>query len=372
MNNSANLDFFSQLDEPERLKRLTQRLTQKISRLKLGRRLRILEFCGGHTHVLLRHGIDETLSEVIEFVHGPGCPVCVIAQSRIDYALNLAEKEDIILATYGDLLRIPGSQGLTLQKLRALGRDVKMVDSSLATLKLAKDYPHRKIIFFAIGFETTTPHTAFLAKQIPQQGLKNLYLVSNHVISPIILAYLLEKGIHLDGIIAPGHVSAILGQSPWEEIAQKYHLPIVISGFEPFDLLTSLLLLVDAIEKETPTVLLQYDRVVRPEGNPLALSLIEEIFQVRETFPWRGFGLVPNSAYKFKEEWCFLDAEQIFPWEIKEENPKGCLCGDILQGKAKPWECKLFGKACTPKNPIGPCMVSGEGVCQAYFKYKLI
>ena len=371
MKNLKKSEVLTFLSDPKVLKTLLSRLKDKLSGLTLKDRIRILEFCGGHTHVILRHGIDEALGEWIEFVHGPGCPVCVIAQSRIDYALSLAEREDVILATYGDLIRIPGSNGLSLQQIRAKGKDVRIVDSSLATITIAKENPSKKVIFFAIGFETTTPHTAFLAKRIKEEGLKNLLIVSNHVISTEILDYLLIKGLKVDGIIAPGHVSAIIGAKPWQDLSLKHQTPMVVAGFEPFDILHALEHLVDLIKEKNATVEVQYKRVVKPEGNVAAQRLVEEVFEVRDIFPWRGFGYVPRSAYKFKEDFSFLDAEVIFPCKYEENTPKGCLCGVILQGKAKPWECMLFGRACTPKTPVGPCMVSNEGACLAYFKYRM-
>ncbi len=366
-----NSEVLTLLSDPKVLKPLLSKLKEKLSGLNFKERIRILEFCGGHTHVILRHGIDQALEEWIEFVHGPGCPVCVIAQSRIDYALNLAEREDVILTTYGDLIRIPGSNGISLQQVRARGKDVRIVDSSLATIAIAKETPSKKIIFFAIGFETTTPHTAFLAKRIKEEGIRNLLIVSNHVISTEILDFLLTNGLKVDGIVAPGHVSAIIGAKPWEEVSLKHQTPMVIAGFEPFDILLALDHLVDLIKEKKAKVMIQYKRVVKPEGNVSAQRLMDEVFEVRGAFPWRGFGYVPKSAYKFKEDFSFLDAEAIFPCQYEEKAPKGCLCGMILQGKAKPWECKLFGRTCTPRTPVGPCMVSNEGACLAYFKYRL-
>ncbi|MCS7150284.1 MAG: hydrogenase formation protein HypD [Caldimicrobium sp.] len=334
--------------------------------------LKIMEFCGGHTHSLLRFGLDELLHPEIEFLHGPGCPVCVLDESLLNYALELAWQRGIIFTTYGDLLRVPNLKGKSLLSLRAEGSDIRILSNAMEAFHLAKNLPQKKIIFFAIGFETTAPATAFVIKRAYEDGLDNLLVVSNHLLSIEVLDFLLSLDATpwMDGIIGPGHVSAIMGSNSFSEIARKYRIPIVISGFEPLDLVYAVDRLVDAVLRNDCEVINAYTRVVSPDGNLQAKGLLEEIFTVRDFFPWRGLGIVPRSAFAIKENFSFLDAERFFPKPIVEESHKGCICGRILQAKAKPRDCSLFAKACTPNTPIGPCMVSSEGACLAYFKYK--
>ncbi len=333
--------------------------------------VRIMEFCGGHTHSLLKYGLDVALSPEVEFFHGPGCPVCVLSLNRLELALKVAQEKDVIFTTYGDLLRIPNSEGISLLSLRAAGKDIRMLSNAMEALKIAKTNPSKLVVFFAIGFETTTPATAFLLEITKAEKIPNLKVISNHLLTPAILDYIFKKnGVYIDGIIGPGHVSAVIGAKAYEGVTAKFNLPMVISGFEPLDMLLALKLLVEKIFQRENGVFIAYTRAVTYEGNQKAKELMGRVFKVRKNFPWRGLGDIPFSGLALKEEYEAWDGERIFEIPDISEVSKGCLCGIILQGKAKPKECKLFGKLCTPGTPIGPCMVSSEGACLAYFKYK--
>uniref|UniRef100_A0A7V4N3K2 Hydrogenase formation protein HypD n=1 Tax=Thermodesulfobacterium geofontis TaxID=1295609 RepID=A0A7V4N3K2_9BACT len=372
MNYSNNLSsLWNNFKDPERVKNLVKLIKEEVERY--GKPINIMEFCGGHTHVILRNGLDELLKGYINFVHGPGCPVCVIALERLDLAMELAKIPEIILCTYGDLMRVPGSNRMSLLRLRAEGYEIKSISSALEALKLAMENPQKKIIFFAIGFETTSPHTAVLIKQAKELEVKNLWVVCNHILALVVLEYLLqskEKPL-IDAFIGPGHVSTITGSKAYEPIVKKYQTPIVISGFEPLDLIQAVYLIVKQMREGRCEVEIQYTRSVTPEGNIKAKEFLKEVFNIRKTFPWRGLGEIPYSAYEIKEEYQKWDGEKVFKVLVNSgrENPL-CLCGKIIKGLNKPPECKLFGKVCTPQNPIGPCMVSSEGACLAYFKYR--
>ncbi|MCS7278999.1 MAG: hydrogenase formation protein HypD [Thermodesulfobacteriaceae bacterium] len=369
--NSLNL-IWNNFKDPQRVKFLVKLIKKEIE--SLGKSLNLMEFCGGHTHVILKYGIDELLKDYVNFVHGPGCPVCVIALERVDLALELAKKPEILLCSYGDLMRVPGSKGHTLVSLRAEGYSIKAVSSSLETLKVAKEFPEKKIIFFAIGFETTAPHTAVLIKEAYKNKIDNLFVISNHILAVKVLDFLLksEKKPFVEAIIGPGHVSTITGSKIYESIVKEHNIPIVISGFEPLDLLQAIYLIVKQKRENRCEVEVQYTRSVTKEGNPKAQALLEEVFIIRDRFPWRGFGDIPFSAYGINSKYEILDAEKRFPLDISklEENPH-CLCAKVIKGIKKPTDCKLFKKICTPQNPLGPCMVSSEGACLAYFKYKV-
>jgi len=364
-------DLWNKFKDPQRVKKLVTLIKNEIE--KYGQPINIMEFCGGHTHVILRNGLDELLKDYVNFIHGPGCPVCVIALERIDLAIELAKMPDVILCTYGDLMRVPGSNRMSLLKLRAEGYEIRSISSALEALKLAIENPHKKVIFFAIGFETTSPHTAVLIKQAKELKIKNLWVVCNHILALVVLEYLLqseEKPV-VDAFIGPGHVSTITGSKAYEPIVKKYQTPIVISGFEPLDVIQAIYLIAKQIREGKYEVEIQYTRSVTPEGNIKAKEFLKDVFSIRKTFPWRGLGEIPNSAYEIKPEYENFDGEKVFKVSINsgKENPQ-CLCRRIIKGLNKPPECKLFGKACTPQNPIGPCMVSSEGACLAYFKYR--
>lgn len=334
------------------------------------RPVKIMEVCGGHTHTIYKYGVADLLPPGIDLVHGPGCPVCVIPMGRVDDAVFLARQEGVIFTTYGDMIRVPGSKG-SLQDARGQGADVRMVYSPLDALRIARQNPDRRVIFFAVGMETTAPSTAVTLLQARSEGIRNFYVFCNHVnIVPAIKALLDSPGMQLDGFIGPGHVSTVIGSRPFEYIARDYGRPVVISGFEPLDVLQSIQRILRQLQEGVPRVEIQYTRVVRPEGNPQALAAIARVFELRPFFEWRGLGSISRSALRLRPEWADHDAEQVFSVPgLRIADPKACQCGEVLKGVVKPWECKVFGTACTPERPIGTCMVSAEGACAAYYNY---
>ena len=359
-----------------KIKSLVKTIEREVRELKTP--LHIMEFCGGHTHSIMKFGIDRLLEGMVRFVHGPGCPVCVMPMNRIDLALEIASLQDTILCSYGDLLRVPGSRRKSLLNLRAESADVRMVYSCLDTLKIAKDNPDKEVVFFAIGFETTTPQTAVLIKKAKEMGLKNLSVVCNHVITPAAIQHILnapeirEIGkVRIDAFIGPGHVSVIIGTRPYHYFAEEFQKPVVISGFEPVDVLQSVLMIVKQLKEGRACVENQYGRFVSYEGNIKAQKLVAQVFELRKSFEWRGLGHIPYSALKINSRYREFDAEARFPVSLPtpREHP-ACICGKVIRGVALPTDCKLFGTVCTPSNPLGSCMVSSEGACAAYFKYR--
>jgi len=330
---------------------------------------RLMEFCGGHTVTIFRYGIRQVLPPTIDMVSGPGCPICVTANADLDKAIALAQTQDVIITTFGDMLKVPGSRS-SLQKVRAEGADVRMVYSTMDALKIAEGNPKKSVVFLGIGFETTAPTIAASILQAEQRGIGNYYVLSLHKLCPPVIRVILDSGeVKLDGLICPGHVSAIIGSHPWEFISRDYGIPCVVSGFEPLDILQCVDMLVAQIERGESKVEIAYRRGVHPEGNQQALKIIEQVFEACPA-QWRGIGEVLNSGLKLREEYQRFDAEFAFdidPGPTKE--PEGCICGDILRGVKTPADCQLFGKACTPQNPVGPCMVSSEGSCSAYYLY---
>jgi len=330
---------------------------------------RLMEFCGGHTVAILKHGIRQLLPPTIEMLSGPGCPVCVTDNADLDKAIALAQIPGVILTTFGDMLKVPGSRS-SLQKARADGADVRIVYSTIDALQIAQENPDKGVVFLGIGFETTAPTIAASVLQAEQEGISNYYVLSLHKLCPPVIKALLDSGeVRLDGLICPGHVSAIIGSRPWEFIARDYSIPCVVSGFEPLDVLQSVDMLVAQIESGRSEIEIAYRRGVRPEGNRQALELMERVFEVCPA-RWRGMGLVAHSGLRLKPEFERFDAELAFkinPGPVVE--PKGCLCGDILRGVKTPQDCRLFAKVCTPESPVGPCMVSSEGSCAAYYLY---
>jgi len=328
-----------------------------------------MEFCGGHTTTIFRYGIRQTLPKTIELVSGPGCPVCVTANAELDKAIVLSQIPEVIIATFGDMIKVPGSRS-SLQKEKANGAEIRIVYSTMDALQIAEENPTESVIFLGIGFETTAPTIAASILQAEERGIKNYYILSMHKFCPPVIRALLDSGeVKLNGLICPGHVSAIIGSHPWEFIARDYGIPCVVSGFEPLDILQCVDMLVAQIEKGESKVEIAYRRGVRPEGNREALKLIEQVFEPYPT-EWRGIGVIPDSGLKLKKEYQSFDAELAFdidPGPTYE--PKGCICGDILRGVKTPADCKLFGKACTPEYPVGPCMVSSEGSCSTYYLY---
>ena len=338
----------------------------------------LMEFCGGHTHAIFRYGVQDLLPANVHLVHGPGCPVCVLPISRLDMAIELAEVPDVILCSYGDMMRVPGSRKRSLLKSRAQGRDVRMVYSCAETIQIAQDNPDKEVVFFAIGFETTTPPTAVAIKQAEGLGLKNFSVFCNHVLTPSAIQSILDSpdvrklgNVRVDGFIGPSHVSTIIGSRPYDFFAQEYQRPVVIAGFEPLDVLQAIGMLVRQLNEGRAEVENQFTRGVTHAGNLKAQALVAEIFELRRSFEWRGLGVVPYSGLRIKKSYAPFDAEVRFPLVQKPapEN-KACECGAILRGVKKPTDCKIFGTVCTPQNPIGSCMVSSEGACAAYYKYR--
>lgn len=341
------------------------------------RHYNLMEFCGGHTHAIFRYGVQDLMPANVEFIHGPGCPVCVLPIGRIDNAISLALEHEVILCTYGDMLRVPASGRRSLLKIKAEGADVRMVYSTLDALKIARENPDREVVFFAIGFETTTPPTAVAVKQAQAQGLKNFSVFCNHVLTPAAIQNILESPevrevgrVPIDGFFGPSHVSSIIGSRPYEFFAEEFQKPVVIAGFEPLDVMQSTLMLIRQINEGRYEVENEYTRVVSHRGNIKAQSLVAEVMELRRSFEWRGLGLVPYSALRLKGQYSDFDAEKRFPVsDIIASDIKGCECPRILRGVKKPSDCKLFGTVCTPESPMGSCMVSSEGACAAYWSY---
>jgi len=341
------------------------------------RRYHLMEFCGGHTHAISRYGLRDLLPPEIHFIHGPGCPVCVLPIGRIDSAIELARDHGVILCSYGDTLRVPASERMSLLRAKAEGADIRMVYSSADALKIARDNPEREVVFFAIGFETTTPPTAVALRQARTEGLKNFSVFANHVLTPSAIQNILESPevrelgtIPLDGFIGPSHVSTIIGSRPYEFFAEEFQKPVVIAGFEPLDVLQSVLMLVRQLNEGRAEVENQFSRAVTREGNLKAQALVAEVFELRDRFEWRGLGEVPYSALRIREGYRDFDAEVRFDLPYRSvPDHKACECGTILRGLKQPQDCKVFGTVCTPDNPLGSCMVSAEGACAAYYTY---
>ncbi len=335
-----------------------------------GRHYKVMEVCGGHTHSIYKYGVDDLLPENVELVHGPGCPVCVIPMGRVDDGIAVAQKPGVIFTCFGDMLRIPGSDG-TLLDAKAAGADIRMVYSPLDALRIAREHPDREVVFFAIGFETTAPSTALTLKRAKQEGLTNFSCVCNHVtIVPPLRALLESPDLRLDGFIGPGHVSTVVGARPFSFIPADYGKPVVIAGFEPLDILQAIHMILRQLAEGRSGVENQYSRVVPWEGNLKALEVLAEVFELRPHFEWRGLGFISQSALKLSAAYADFDAELRFDTPgVRVADPKACQCGEVLKGVIKPFECKVFGTACTPEHAIGTCMVSPEGACAAYYNY---
>ncbi len=338
---------------------------------------RLMEFCGGHTHAIFRYGIQDLLPDNVETVHGPGCPVCVLPVGRLDMAIRIAQRPEVILCSYGDMLRVPGSKRMSLLKAKAQGADVRMVYSAADAVRLADANPDREVVFFAIGFETTTPPTAIALKQAIDRDLKNFSVFCNHVLTPAAITNILESPdvreigtVPIDGFLGPAHVSVVIGSQPYEFFAEEYRKPVVIAGFEPLDVMQSILMLLRQLNQGRAEVENQYIRAVDRYGNEKAKSVVADMFELRRSFEWRGLGAVPYSALKIKQAFAAYDAEERFEeiYVPAREN-RECKCPMILRGAAKPMDCKLFGEVCTPETPFGSCMVSAEGACAAYYTY---
>ncbi len=343
---------------------------QRITELAGDGRFKFMEVCGGHTHTIYRHGIEHVLPESVELVHGPGCPVCVIPMGRVDDAIAVASTPGVIFTTFGDMMRVPGSKG-SLLEAKAQGADIRFVYSPLDALKIARDNPDRQVVFFAVGFETTAPSTAITVLRAEGEGTTNFSVFCNHVtIVPPIRAILESPDLRLDGFLGPGHVSTVIGQRPYRFVPEHYGKPLVTAGFEPLDILAAIAMLLVQIRQGRCQVENQYTRCVREEGNPAALAVLAQVFELRPHFEWRGLGFISQSALKLKERFGTFDAERRFEIPgVRVADPKACQCGEVLKGVIKPWECKVFGTACTPESPIGTCMVSSEGACAAYYNF---
>ncbi len=352
---------------------LAQQLTAAIAAaVRPERQYRLMEFCGGHTHAIYRYGLQHLMPANVEFVHGPGCPVCVLPAGRIDNIIQLLAQHDVILCTYADLMRVPAGGRNTLLKVKAAGADIRMVYSTQDALKIARDNPGRQVVFFAIGFETTAPATAVALQQAQAAGLANFSVFCNHVLTPVAMQAILDtpQPAVIDGILGPSHVSSVIGSAAYSGLAQQYAKPIVIAGFEPLDVLQSVLMLIKQLHQGRAEVENEYTRAVTPAGNSKAQALLSRTFRVRPHFEWRGLGLLADSALAVHEDYAEFDAEQRFAMPaIQAADVKGCECPAILRGQKKPQDCKLLGKACNPENPLGACMVSAEGACAAYWAY---
>jgi hydrogenase expression/formation protein HypD len=361
-----SMKYVDEYRDPE----LAKRISEEIARLSSGKQLKLMEVCGGHTHTIYKHGVEDVLPPTIDLVHGPGCPVCVLPMGRIDDAIAIARMDGVIFTTFGDMMRVPGSNG-SLLDAKAEGADVRFVYSPLDALKLARQHPDRRVVFFAIGFETTAPSTAVTLLRAKAEGIQNFSIFCNHVtIIPAIKAILDSPDLRLDGFIGPGHVSMVIGMRPYTFIARDHHKPVVIAGFEPLDIIQSVYMIVKQIAENRAEVENQYARVVRPNGNTRALQAMAQTMELRPFFEWRGLGFITHSALKLRPEFADWDAELLYKVPgLRVADPKACQCGEVLKGVIKPWECKVFGTACTPETPIGTCMVSPEGACAAYFNY---
>ncbi len=357
---------------------LARTLAGKIARAaEPGRGYRFMEFCGGHTHAISRYGLADLLPRALRLIHGPGCPVCVLPIGRVDLAIALALSRGVILCTYGDTLRVPASDGLSLMKARSRGADIRMVYSTLDALQIARDHPQREVVFFAIGFETTTPPTALAIQQAEREGLANFSVLCCHVLTPAAMRTILDApaageggAVALDGFIGPAHVSAVIGTRPYEFVAADYHKPVVIAGFEPLDVMQAILMLVRQVNDGRAEVENEFSRAVSREGNLKAQQRMAEVFELRREFEWRGLGVVPDSALKLREAYAGFDAERRFELAYRSvpDNP-ACECAAILRGARRPQDCRIFGAVCTPEFPVGSCMVSSEGACAAHYSY---
>jgi hydrogenase expression/formation protein HypD len=362
--------FVDEYRDPAAARVAVRRITELAEGGRDGVPYAFMEVCGGHTHTIYRHGIEQLLPDTVELVHGPGCPVCVIPMGRVDDAIALAEQPGVVLTTFGDMLRVPGSRS-SLLEAKARGADVRMVYSPLDALKVAQANPDKRVVFFAVGFETTAPSTAVTLLRAREAGVSNFSVFSNHVtIVPPLKAILDSPDLRLDGFLGPGHVSTVIGNRPYDFVPQRYGKPLVTAGFEPLDILQAVVMLLQQYADGRCEVENQYNRVVTDEGNPIALRVLEQVFVLRPHFEWRGLGFIAQSALALSDDFAAFDAERLFDVPgVRVADPKACQCGEVLKGVIKPWECKVFGTACTPETPIGTCMVSSEGACAAYYTF---
>jgi len=367
MKNDQNIDLIGDFRDASLVRALAQRINRAVTRP-----IKIMEICGGHTHSIMKFGLPSLLSPMISFIHGPGCPVCVMPKSRIDWAIALARTPDVIFCTLADMLRVPGSDS-SLAHERALGRDIRALYTPLDVIRIARENPQKRVVFFAIGFETTAPMTCALIERTLNLGLSNVFFHINHVTVPATISALLDDpSSQIDAFIAPSHVSVITGSEIYATLAAKYKRAFAVSGFEPVDILAGVLNLVTQHAAGTHEVYNEYARAVTPQGNTTAQALLARYFEPCE-FEWRGLGAIADSGYDLKSEFSAIDAKKNFDYTPRpaREN-RACICGQILRGLAKPPQCPVFGRACTPQSPIGSCMVSSEGACAAYYKYQRV
>ncbi|EKN4197080.1 hydrogenase formation protein HypD [Yersinia ruckeri] len=365
--------FVDEFRDPELANVLIERLHQRARLLPFSaeKPMQIMEVCGGHTHAIFKFGLDQLLPPQLEFIHGPGCPVCVLPMGRIDACCEIAAHPEVIFCTFGDALRVPGKQGSLLQA-RERGADVRVVYSPLDALKLAREYPHRQVVFFALGFETTLPGTAVTLQKARREGMSNFSIFCQHIsLIPTLRSLLQQHDVHIDAFLAPGHVSMVIGTTPYNFISEQFGKPLVISGFEPLDMLQSVLMLVEQFCEASCKTENQYRRVVAEQGNLLALDAIREVFQLAGSSEWRGLGLIAESGISLTDTYAGFDAERRFTPQIQSvaDDPQA-RCGDVLTGRCKPHQCPLFGHGCTPHNAFGALMVSSEGACAAWYQYR--
>ncbi|RUV14842.1 hydrogenase formation protein HypD [Mesorhizobium sp. M7A.T.Ca.TU.009.01.3.1] len=366
------MKYTDEFRDAEKAKVLIKEIDKLVATIEIAktRPINIMEVCGGHTHSIFRYGLEGMLPDAIELVHGPGCPVCVLPMGRVDDCVSIAERPEVIFTTFGDAMRVPGSKK-SLQQAKADGADVRMVYSPMDALSLARKNPDREVVFFGLGFETTMPSTALTVLQAEADGIQNFSVFCNHItIVPTIKAILDSPDLHLDGFLGPGHVSMVIGTAPYEFIADFYKRPMVVAGFEPLDVLQSIWMVLKQIKDGRAEIENQYARIVPEAGNNAALTAVGKVYELREFFEWRGLGSIDHSGVKVRDEYASFDAERKFAIPgVKIADPKSCQCGEVLKGVIKPWQCKVFGTACTPEIPLGALMVSSEGACAAYYQY---
>lgn len=366
------MKYVDEYRDPAKAKKLIKEITRLADGLatQRGRPVYIMEVCGGHTHSIFRYGIENMLPPSVELIHGPGCPVCVLPIGRVDDCVAIAEHPNAIMTTFGDAMRVPGSKRSLLQA-KSLGADVRMVYSPLDALKIARSNPDKEVVFFGLGFETTMPSTALTVLKAEADGIRNFSLFCNHItIIPTIKAVLDSEGFQVDGFLGPGHVSMVIGTRPYDFIAEYYRRPVVIAGFEPLDILQSLWMVLKQLDEADARIENQYSRIVPTDGNRAALQAISRVFELRPFFEWRGLGSIDHSGVQLNARYAAYDAEKKFSVPaVAIADPKSCQCGEVLKGVIKPWQCKVYGKACTPQTPMGALMVSSEGACAAYYQY---
>lgn len=366
------MKYVDEFRDPEKAQALIKNIHKLKDQLEISaaKPLQLMEFCGGHTHTIFRYGIEPMLPDWIELIHGPGCPVCVLPMGRVDNCVALAERPDVIFTTFGDAMRVPGSKKSLLQA-KADGADIRMTYSPMDALSLARDNPDKQVIFFGLGFETTMPSTALTVLQAQSEGINNFSLFCNHITTvPTIKAILDSPDMQIDGFLAPGHVCMVVGERPFDFVAEHYKKPIVVTGFEPLDILQSIWMVLKQMAEKRCDVENQYGRIVSPDGNPAGLDAISRVFEIREFFEWRGLGSIDHSGVKMKDQFKQFDAERKFDVpNLQIADPKSCQCGEVLKGVIRPWECKVFGGSCTPETPMGALMVSSEGACAAYYNF---